>query len=194
MELRIDYTLVSDKETVSNVTSHGYFNLSGNLKCNILNHQLMINADHFLPVVKGLIPTGELPAVQDTPMDFRKPAAIGLRINDSHKQLEYGLGYDHNWIVKGESGKLRLAATVFEPVSARFMEVLTTEPGIQFYSGNFMDGSHKGHNGQIYSYRSAICLETQHYPDSPNHDNFPSTVLKPGEIYTSTTVYKFDIK
>jgi len=192
--LRIDYFISSDEETISNITSHGYFNLSGNLKKDILSHDLMLNADHFLPVIKGLIPTGEVKPVAGTVMDFREAAAIGSRINDDDIQLVHGLGYDHNWILNPAEEKLNLAATLYEAESGRVMEVFTTEPGIQFYSGNFMDGSHSGHAGRVYNHRYAICLETQHYPDSPNHDNFPSTVLKPGETYTSTTIYKFSVK
>jgi aldose 1-epimerase len=193
-ELRIDYSLTTDKITVSNVTSHGYFNLCGDLGNDILDHQLIINGDNYLPVVKGLIPTGEMHTITSTPMDFKTFAPIGARINQNDPQLILGLGYDHNWVLNGSIGALKQAATVFEPLSGRIMEVLTTEPGIQFYSGNFLDGSHLGHNHRRYSYRSAFCLETQHFPDSPNHDNFPSTVIKPGETYTSTTIYKFGVK
>lgn len=192
--LRIDYTISSDKETVSNITSHGYFNLSGNLKKDILSHDLMLNADHFLPVKKGLIPTGEIHPVAGTVMDFREPFPIGGRINEDDIQLAHGLGYDHNWILNAAETNLKMAATLFEKESGRLMEVFTTEPGIQFYSGNFMDGSHKGHAGRVYNYRHAICLETQHYPDSPNHDHFPTTVISPGDTYKSTTIYKFSVK
>ncbi|MFC2084745.1 aldose epimerase family protein [Bacteroidota bacterium] len=193
-ELKIEYKIKTDKATVINITNHAYFNLSGNLKENILNHELMLNADYFIPVDNGLIPAGEIKSVKNTPMDFTKSHSIGDRINEENEQLKYGLGYDHNWIVKDEGKDLKLAGTLYEPKSGRFMEIYTTEPGIQFYSGNFMDGSHSGHNGIVYNYRYAMCLETQHYPDSPNHNNFPSTVLKPGEIYESTTIYKFSSK
>ena len=193
-ELKIDYEITTDKPTVKNVTNHAYFNLSGNVKDNILDHELMLNADTYTPVAAGLIPTGEIATVVGTPMDFTVPAKIGLRINDDYEQLRLGLGYDHNWVINDSDGSLKLAGTVYEPLSGRFMEIFTTEPGIQFYSGNFMNGSHAGHEGRVYSYRDAMCLETQHYPDSPNHENFPSTTLNPGEVYTSQTIYRFGVK
>ncbi len=193
-ELKIDYEISTDKPTVKNVTNHAYFNLSGNVKDDILDHELMLNADKYTPVIAGLIPTGEVASVEGIPLDFRVPEKIGLRINEDNEQLKLGLGYDHNWIINDADGTLKLAGTVYEPVSGRVMEIYTTEPAIQFYSGNFMDGSHAGHDGKVYKYREAMCLETQHYPDSPNHDNFPSTVLNPGEVYKSKTVYKFGIK
>jgi aldose 1-epimerase len=193
-ELKIDYEITTDKPTVKNVTNHAYFNLSGNVKDDILDHELMLNCDTYSPVVPGLIPTGEAAPVEGTPMDFRKPEKIGLRINEENEQLKLGLGYDHNWIINDTDGGLKLAGTVYEPVSGRFMEIYTTEPSIQFYSGNFMDGSHAGHAGRVYKYREAMCLETQHYPDSPNHENFPTTTLNPGEVYTSQTVYKFSAR
>jgi len=193
-ELVIDYEITTDKKTIQNVTNHAYFNLSGNVKDDILGHELMINADTFTPVAEGLIPTGELRLVEGTPMDFRKPELIGKRINYETEQLKIGLGYDHNWVLNDADGSLKLACSVYEPNSGRIMEVYTTEPAVQFYSGNFMNGSHAGHSGRVYQYREALCLETQHYPDSPNHENFPSTVINPGETYTSTTVYKFSTK
>lgn len=193
-EVVIDYQITTDKATVKNVTNHSYFNLSGNLKSDILNHKLMLNAEKYTPVVKGLIPTGDYSSVEDTPMDFRKSFPIGARINEDNEQLKFGFGYDHNWILNGPEGEMKLAALVYEPVSGRLMQVFTTEPGIQFYSGNFMDGSHAGHSGRIYNYRYAMCLETQHFPDSPNHNNFPSTELRAGEKYTSKTIYKFSVK
>lgn len=192
--LSIDYLVTTDQPTIKNITNHAYFNLSGNVKKDILGHELMINADQFLPVDEGLIPTGELRSVEGTPMDFREPTPIGARIDEEYKQLEYGLGYDHNWILNKNDGGLTLACTVYEPQSGRFMEIHTTEPGLQFYSGNFMDGSHKGHEERPYDYRHALVLETQHFPDSPNHEHFPSTVIRPGETYYSTSIYKFGVK
>jgi aldose 1-epimerase len=194
LELMIKYEIDTDKPTVKNITNHAYYNLSGNLKKDILSHVVRINAEKFLPVTQGLIPTGELRCVSGTPMDFKEPHQIGERINDDDIQLKYGKGYDHNWIIKGVKNVLKYAATIEEPESGRVMEVFTTEPGLQFYSGNFMDGSHAGHNGKVYKYRYAIVLETQHYPNSPNQGNFPTTVLRPGESYESKTIYKFSVK
>jgi aldose 1-epimerase len=188
--LRIDYTATTDKDTVLNLTNHSYFNLAGQGSGDILKHELMLKADRFTPVSKTLIPTGELRSVAGTPFDFRRPAAIGARINDKNQQLEFGRGYDHNWVLNN-SGKLALAARVTEPFSGRVLEVLTDQPGIQFYSGNFLDGTIKGKDGKVYGHRYALCLETQHFPDSPNHANFPSTELKPRQTFRSTTVYRF---
>ena len=191
-ELKIEYAATTDKTTVVNLTHHSYFNLA--CQGDILNHELMIRADKFTPVDEGLIPTGELREVKGTPMDFSKPTAIGARINQDDQQLKYGKGYDHNWVLLGVNGSMKLAATVYEPTSGRFMEVYTTEPGLQFYSGNFLDGTITGKDGMVYKHRTGFCLETQHFPDSPNKPNFPSTVLKPGEKYSSETIYKFETK
>jgi aldose 1-epimerase len=194
-ELRIDYAATTDKDTVVNLTNHSYFNLSGDASREIVDHRLLLRAPQFTPVDSTLIPTGELRAVHGTPFDFAKLTAIGARIHQDDEQLKFGKGYDHNWVLKREEkGGLQLAAEVFEPTSGRVLEVLTTEPGIQFYSGNFLDGTAKGKGGQPYGHRTGLCLETQHFPDSPNHPKFPSTVLKPGESYRSSTVLHFSVR
>jgi aldose 1-epimerase len=192
-ELRIDYTATTDKDTVLNLTNHSYFNLSGEGNGDILDHVMTLHSKQFTPVDKTLIPTGELKNVGGTPMDFNSATAIGKRINENDEQLVFGKGYDHNWVLTRAGGGLSMAAEAYDPKSGRKLEVLTTEPGVQFYSGNFLDGA-KGKGNKPYPQRAAFCLETQHFPDSPNHPNFPSTLLKPNAVFHSQTAFRFSAK
>jgi aldose 1-epimerase len=190
-EIVIDYACTTDKKTVLNITNHAYFNLHGAGNGDILDHQLVIKASGFVPVDSTLIPTGEIRPVAGTPFDFTTPHTVGERIGENYDQLIFGKGYDHTFVL---NNKDEVDASVYEPASGRLMEVITDQPGVQFYCGNFLDGSKIGHGGKPYIYRSGLCLETGHYPDSPNHPDFPTTVLNPGETFKSQTIYRFTVK
>ncbi|MBL7856360.1 MAG: galactose mutarotase [Cyclobacteriaceae bacterium] len=190
-EWRIDYRAVTDKKTVVNLTQHSYFNLTGDAYQSIDQHKLHVHADYFIPVNDQHIPLSEFASVMHTPFDFRQPTSVGSRVHAQDQQLMNGNGYDHCWVLRNETGELYLAASLYDPASGRLLEVYTTEPGIQVYSGNFLDGTSIGKGGIPYQKRHGICLETEHFPDSPNRPSFPSVVLEPGKVYSSTTVYKF---
>ena len=190
--LKVDFTATTDKDTIVNLTHHSYFNLAG--KGDILSHEVMIQAERFTPVDSTLIPTGELKPVQGTPFDFIVPAVIGTRIHQDDEQLKFGKGYDHNWVVDKPLGELGLMARVYESTTGRVLEVLSTEPGLQFYSGNFLDGTLQGRGGWTYQFRNGFCMEPQHFPDSPNKPQFPPVVLKPGQTYRNTILYRFSVQ
>jgi aldose 1-epimerase len=193
-ELHIETSATTDKPTVINLSYHSYFNLSGEGHGDILHDEVQINASRYTPVDASLIPTGMLSPVAGTPFDFRKPTEVGARIAATDEQLARGRGYDHNWVLDHPAGEVALAAEVFDPASGRVLDVLTDQPGIQFYSGNFLDGSLTGKNGHVYQKRFGLCLETQHFPDSPNHPSFPSTELRPGQRFHTVTIYKFSTR
>lgn len=190
-ELKISYEATTDKKTVVNLTNHSYFNLSGNTRRDILGHTLTLNASKFVPVDNSLIPTGEIRAVKGTPFDFSEPAVVGARINDGYEQIKIGNGYDHCYVFDKAPGSFGKVATVYDSTSGRAMEVFTSEPGVQFYTGNFLDGSITGKFGTVYAKRYALCLETQHFPDSPNRPEFPTVVLTPDQVYKTRTTYVF---
>lgn len=193
-ELSMAYRATTDKTTVINLTNHTYFNLTGNARQNILDHELVLHATQYVPVDSELIPVGTLADVAGTPLDFRESRKIGERIDADHPQIVNGRGYDHCWVISGNAGELRLGAAVYEPLSGRTMEMYTTEPGVQLYTGNFLDGTQRGKGGKVYNRRDGFCLETEHFPDSPNRESFPSVVLRPGEVYQSRTVYAFSAR
>lgn len=192
-ELCLDFEATSDKATHVNICSHSYFNLAGDVNGDILNHEVMINAEMYTPVDELLIPTGEFSQVKETPMDFRSMTLVGLNIDSDFDQLKYGHGYDHNWVLNKQPGELSMAAVCYEPVSGRLMEVYTTQPGIQMYTGNWLDGSDIGKSNKVYGKRCGLCFETQDFPDAPNKPGFPSTLLRAGELYRQTCIYKFSV-
>lgn len=192
-ELTIVYSATTDRSTAINLTNHSYFNLSGAGNGDILNHELEVDADRFTPIDETLIPTGELRPVKGTPFDFTRPTTIGARIDEKDAQLLNGKGYDHNFVLNNQNGVLKRAATLRDPLSGRRLDIFTTEPGLQVYSGNFLTGSLIGKQGKAYGFRSGLALETQHFPDSPNHPGFPSTILMPGQVYHSTTMFRFGV-
>jgi aldose 1-epimerase len=193
-ELTVKYDAKTDKPTIVNLTQHSYFNLTSDFNHPILDHELVINADSFLPVDSTLIPTGEFRNVSETPFDFRSSKAIGKRINEENIQIKYGLGYDHCWVLNDQEKGVRFVASAYEPVSGRLLEISSDKPGIQFYSGNFLDGTLPSKSKGKYQHRTGFCLETQYYPDSPNQKGFPSVILNPGESYQSQTVFRFSVK